>query len=98
MKHLKIFEKKFSTTSIKKISNEYHNILDFIEPAVFKRYNEIANDETMNYGQDITDKYGGDSYCIIHNIDSVTMKDVKMHDNMYFFTIEIGRASCRERV
>lgn len=88
MKHLKIFEKKFSITSIKSISGEYHDMLDFIKPAVIKRYNEIANDQKMNYGQDISDVYGGDSYYVIHNINRIKLVESKMHDNKYFFTLE----------
>jgi hypothetical protein len=88
MKHLKIFEINKSISSIKNIMSEYHDLMKYLFPAVIKRYNEIANDPKLFYGQDITDVYGGDSFTVIHSIDRVRLIEMKMHDNKIFFTLE----------
>lgn len=88
MKHLKTFEINKSISSIKNIMNEYHNLIKFLFPAVIKKNNEIANDPNLDYGQDITDVYGGDSFIVIHNIESTRILEMIMHDNKIFFTLE----------
>ena len=88
MKHLKLFENIKSISSIKDVIKKYQEILEQVKPAVIQRYNEIANDPNMGYGQDITDVYGGDSFIVIHSIDHIRLKEMKIHDNKIFFTLE----------
>jgi len=88
MKHLKLFENTKSISSMKNIMKEYHELLKYFHPIVFQRYNEIAEDPELNYGQDIADVYGGDSYIFIHNIKTTRLMEMKMHDNKIFFTLE----------
>ena len=88
MKYLKLYEKIKSVSSIKDIINKYHDILEYIKPVVVDRYNEIANSSELDYGQNITDEYGGSSFYGIHNLKRIELKEMKIHDNKLFFTLE----------
>jgi hypothetical protein len=88
MRHLKLFENVNSIASIKDTIKKYHEILEYVKPVVIQRYNEIANDPDMDYGQNITDVYGGDSFYVIHNIKDIKLTEMKIHDNKIFFTLE----------
>lgn len=76
-----------STNTIKKLAVDYHNLLNDLKPLVIERYLEIVRDHTLGYGQDIVDKYGG-TYYEVDNIDGIRLKDLSMHDNKFFFTLE----------
>lgn len=88
MRHLKLFENVNSIASIKDTIKKYHEILKYVKPVVIQRYNEIANDSNMDYGQNITDVYGGDSFYVIHNIKDIKLTEMRIHDNKIFFTLE----------
>ena len=88
MKHLKLFENIKSVSSIKDAINKYKSILVYIKPAVIDRYLEITNDPEMDYGQDIADKYGGNSYYVIHDINRIVLREMSFHDDKIFFTLE----------
>jgi hypothetical protein len=87
MKHLKIFEINKSISLIKNIMNEYHDLIKYLFPAVIKKNNDIANDSKLNYGKDITDVYGGDSFMVIRSTKNTTILEMKIHDNKIFFTL-----------
>jgi len=88
MKHLKLYENIESLSFIKKTAKDIKKILKYYHPIVFKRSNEIANDEFFNYGQDLTDVYGGSSFITIHNISDTELTMVKLHNDKIFFTLE----------
>jgi len=88
MKHLKIFENIKSISSIRDTIKKYEEIVEFLRPVVIARYNEIASDSKLDYGQNITDVYGGDSYYVIHYIERIKILGLKIHDNKIFFTLQ----------
>ena len=88
MKHIKLFENIKSVSTIKDTINKYKEIIDFLTPGVIMRYNEIAEDPKLDYGQNITDVYGGNSYYVIHNTTRIKIIDMSIHDNKTFFTLE----------
>jgi hypothetical protein len=88
MKHLRIFENIKSVISIKDVIVKYMEIIEYIRPAVIDRYNEIASDPELDYGQNITDVYGGSSFYTIHNLKGIQLKEISFDDNKFFFTLE----------
>ena len=55
MKHLKLFENNDNIQSIRSQINDYNKLISYMEPAIFAKYYELANDPDYEipYGDEL---------------------------------------------